>query len=185
MLDENFGHNDGPVITVMRGSNLAAAYPMGLPSPGSPSSSSSAHNMTEEEGQIESRYSTGRSDQTSGKLSKGSSSSNAASNMSSTSSTTSAGLGVWDIFRERFSRTRRPHSVERSDQHHHADGGGNPQVDSGTSSSQSTNAEREAAAIAVLENVIDSYNARSSATNAKDAAIGSVINQVRPGRSHL
>ena len=99
-----------------------------------------------------------------------------ASNMSSTSSNTSdrAAQGVWDIFRERFSRTRRLHSAERSEHHVDGDGGNehqHQQSDSGTSSSQSTNAQREAAAIAVLENVIESCNAvRSSNTNAKEPA---------------
>ena len=168
ILDDSFSHNDGPVITVVQGSPSPTTYPITMLSPGSPSSSSSAHNMTEEEGQMDNRYSTRRSNANS-KLSKGSSSVTSTSN-------TSAGQGVWDIFRERFSRTRRPHSAERSD-HPHPEGG-NQQSDSGTSSSQSTNAEREAAAIAVLENVIDSCNAARSSQANSGKEPNTVINQV-------
>ena len=52
ILDDNFGHNDGPVITVVRGGSTspsATLYPISMPSLGSPSSGSSTHNVTEED----------------------------------------------------------------------------------------------------------------------------------------
>ena len=183
-MDDNFGHNEGPVLTVVRGSPSPAGFPASLPSLGSPSSgSSSAHNMTEEDGagghhhhhhhHVDSHYST--SVRQGSKLSKAGSS-NVVS--SSASSTTSAGLGVWEIVRERF-RSRRPHSKERVDGHA-LDGAGHRQQQSDSetcSSSQSTNADREAAVIAVLESVIDGHNTRAGAADgAKEAPGGSANN---------
>ena len=122
--------------------------------------------MAEEDGHVEGHYSTGRREHQMSKLFKGSSSSNATSNESS--STNSTGHGILDIFRERFSRNRRPHSKERPGSDHRESG--NRQSDSGASNSPSANAEREAAAIAVLENVIDSYNPRSSIGSGKETS---------------
>lgn len=166
ILDDSFSHNEGAVITVVRGSSPASlpAYPMSLPSLGSPSSSSSAQNMTEEEGQMEGHYSTGRRGQNSSKQSKDSLSSNATSNVSSANSIASAGLYVLDLFRDTVSRNRRSHNKDKSD--HHAESGKRQSSDIGGSpATQASGPDREAAAIAVLENVIDTYNARSSAAN--------------------
>lgn len=171
------GHNDGPVITVVRGSTSSVAgHPMSMPSLGSPSSSSSAHNMTEEEGQVESHYGTGHRNQNTSKQSKDSLSSNAASNVSSANSIASAGLFVLDLFRETVNRNKRVHNKEKSE--HRTENGKRPS-DLGTANSQSVNTEREtAASIAVLENVIEKYNTRSSTNNSIESSSG-------PGNSNV
>ena len=161
ILDESFGQNDGPIITVARGSLSSTMFPVSLPSLGSPSSNSSAHNVTEEEGQVDvlgkgnGHFSTARRHQGS-KHSKGSSlSSNAPSNVSSAGSIASAGLVVWDMFRETLGRTRRPHGKEKSN---HLTNDGKRSISTTSNSPTASATDREAAAIAILEDVIDHYN---------------------------
>lgn len=176
ILDESFSQNDGPTITVARGSLSSTVFPVSLPSLGSPSSNSSAHNITEEEGQVDvqgkgnGHFSIARRHQGS-KHSKGSSlSSNAPSNVSSAGSIASAGLVVWDMFRETLGRTRRPHSKEKNN--HHTDDG--KRSTSTTSNSPTASAtDREAAAIAILEDVIDHYNPLTITSNDASSCSGS------------
>ncbi|KAK4007605.1 disks large homolog 5 isoform X2 [Daphnia magna] len=175
ILDDSFGKNDGPVITVIRGSFASTNFPVSLPSLGSPSSSSSAHNITEEEshndvqeqGKVDSHFSTARRHQGS-KHSKGSSlSSNAPSNVSSAGSIASAGLVVWDMFRETLGRPKRPNGKEKSN--HHTDDGKRT-VRNTSNSPIASGTDREAAAIAILEDVIDRYNPHT-VTNSDAASI--------------
>lgn len=76
------------------------------------------------------------------------------------------GHGFLDIFRERFGRHRRPHSKERG-------AADDDRKTEGAASAASANNECEAAAIAVLEDVIDSYNptigANTTGTGSKEA----------------
>lgn len=145
---------------------------------GSPSSSSSAHNITEEEGQIDvqiqskvdGHFTSVRRHQ-GGKHSKVSSlSSNAPSNVSSAGSIASAGLVVWDMFRETLGRPRRPLNKDKSN--HPEDGKCSLSSTPNNLSSSGQSTDREAAAIAVLEDVIDRYsplktsNPMDSASNA-------------------
>lgn len=149
-------------------------FPVSLPSLGSPSNNSSAHNITEEESQIDvqiqnksdAHFSSARRHQGS-KHSKGSSlSSNAPSSVSSAGSIASAGLVVWDMVRETLGRPRRPHNKDKNN-HHNADDGkcsiSSTSNSPGTVSGQST--DREAAAIAVLEDVIDHFNPIKTSNN--------------------
>lgn len=128
--------------------------------------------MTEEEGPIENQYSTGRRGQNR-KQSKDSLSSNPASNVSSANSIASASSTFFDLFH----RTKRSHNKEKNS---HRTDNGKRQSDLGNSSIQTTSTEREAAAIAVLENVLenDSYNSRSSASNQSENGAGSGSNKV-------
>ena len=183
ILDESFSQSDGPTITVARGS-ISNIFPVSLRSLGSPSSNSSAHNITEEEsqgdvqipGKVDGHF-TRLTRHHGSKHSKGSSlSSNTPSNMSSANSITSAGLVVWDMVRETLSRTRRPHSKDKNN--HHIDDG--KRSISTTSSSPTASAnDREAAAIAILENVIDHFNPLPTASNNNDAAANSGTHKVR------
>lgn len=115
---------------------------------------------------MESQYSTGRRTQIR-KQSKDSLSSNPASNVSSANSIASASSTFFDLFH----RTKRSHNKEKSS---HRTDNGKRQSDLGNSSNQTTSSEREAAAIAVLENVLenDSYNSRSSVSNPSESGIG-------------
>lgn len=157
---------------------------MSLPSLGSPSSSSSAHNITEEEshndvqeqGKVDSHFSTARRHQGS-KHSKGSSlSSNAPSNVSSAGSIASAGLVVWDMFRETLGRPKRPNGKEKSN--HHTDDGKRT-VRNTSNSPIASGTDREAAAIAILEDVIDRYNPHT-VTNSDAASISGTHKVIPP-----
>jgi hypothetical protein len=90
--------------------------------------------------------------------------------VSSAGSIASAGLVVWDMFRETLGRTRRPHSKEKNN--HHTDDG--KRSTSTTSNSPTASAtDREAAAIAILEDVIDHYNPLTITSNDASSCSGS------------
>ncbi len=159
-------------------------FPVSLRSLGSPSSNSSVHNITEEEGhgdiqiqgKVDGHFT--RLRHQSSKHSKGSSlSSNTPSNMSSAGSIASAGLVVWDMVRETLGRTRRPHSKDKNSSHH-ADDGKRSICTTSSSPTASAN-DREAAAIAILENVIDHFNPLPPSSNNSDAPSGSGSHKVR------
>jgi hypothetical protein len=129
--------------------------------------------MTEEENQIEDSYSTVRRPPMN-KHSQEPLQSKPDTNNSSVGSLASSGLVVWDIFRETvINRTRRQHSVKSKDNNDHHMESGKRQSDTTISN---PNAEREAAAIAVLENVIDNYKSRT-ADNSTDST-GPITNKV-------
>lgn len=169
MLEENVVDGDGTVITVVRGSLPSTGFPVSLPSLESPSSNSSRQNITEEEGQMDvqnhgkadNHFSIARRHQDSKHSKDSSLSSNAPSNVSSAGSIASAGLVVWDIFRETLGRPRRHQSKDKGN-HIHLEDGKRP-----ISVNSSNSTEREAAAIAVLENVLDNFNSVSKSKNSE------------------
>jgi hypothetical protein len=74
------------------------------------------------------------------------------------------------MFRETLGRTRRPHSKEKNN--HHTDDG--KRSTSTTSNSPTASAtDREAAAIAILEDVIDHYNPLTITSNDASSCSGS------------
>lgn len=174
MLNDSFGQNDEPTISVLRGSPTSSLFPVSLPSLGSPSCSSSVNNVTEEDSsidcnsrnKIDSHFSIGR--RHGSKHSKNSpTSSNAPSNGSSAGSIASAGLVVWDMFRETLSRTKRAQNKDKSS--HIEDGKGSMRTSMESPAIKTLSPEREAAAIAVLEDVIDRFNPVTSNSNSDDA----------------